>query len=246
MLRAIIVDDESNARMALRGMIESNFEEIEICDEAKNVPEAVKAIHKQKPDLVFLDIEMPGYSGLELLDFFDENEISFKIIFVTAYAEFAIKAFELSAIDYLLKPIKKEHLERVIKKVHQIEQSNLKQLQHNFSQPENPKIAINTSKGVIFIHANNIKYIKADGSYSEIVLSDNTRFVTSKKILHYEKLTSLGYFVRAHRSHILNINYIQKFIKTDGGTVELKSGEVFSVSADKKDLIFSKLEELKL
>ncbi|MEO7530559.1 MAG: response regulator, partial [Sediminibacterium sp.] len=116
-IRAIIVDDEPNARRALRGLLEENFSQVEILAESKNVPEAVKAINKHKPDLVFLDIAMPGYSGFELLDFFDEQSLNFKIIFVTAYSEHSLRAFETSAVDYILKPVRLEHIARALKKI---------------------------------------------------------------------------------------------------------------------------------
>lgn len=116
-MKSIIVDDEVNARLALRGILEENFPNIVILAESKDVPSAVKAIHEHKPDLVFLDISMPGYSGLELLKFFDESQINFKIIFVTAFSEYAINAFELSAVGYILKPVRIDALEKALQKV---------------------------------------------------------------------------------------------------------------------------------
>src|SRR5882757_46755 len=123
-IRAIIVDDEPNARRALRGLLEDNFSQVEILADCKNVPEAVKSITKHKPDLVFLDIAMPGYSGFELLDFFDDQSVDFKIIFVTAYSEHSLRAFESSAVDYILKPVRLEHMARALKKVNIEEQVN--------------------------------------------------------------------------------------------------------------------------
>jgi len=109
-MKAIIIDDEKRARVSLQLLMEEYCPEVTLVAECENLPEGVKAIHKHKPDLVLLDIEMPGHSGLELLDFFNENEITFAIIFTTAYNEFAIQAFKLSALDYLLKPIIPEEL----------------------------------------------------------------------------------------------------------------------------------------
>ena len=116
-IRAIIVDDEPNARIALKGLLEENFPQVAVLSECKDVPDAVKTIHKLKPDLVFLDIEMPGYNGFELLDFFDDHNLHFKIIFVTAYSEYSLRAFEISAVDYILKPVRAEHIERALKKI---------------------------------------------------------------------------------------------------------------------------------
>jgi two-component system, LytTR family, response regulator len=112
--KAIIVDDEKMARILLQGMLEEFCPEIAVVDTCQDLPNAIKSIHKNKPDLVFLDIEMPGHSGLELLDFLDEDDINFSIIFTTAYNQYAIDAFKLSAIDYILKPIESEELENSV------------------------------------------------------------------------------------------------------------------------------------
>lgn len=124
-IRAIIIDDEANARAALRGIIEENIQMIEIVDETKNIPDGVKAIYKLKPDLVFLDIEMPGYSGLDILDFFNEGEVNFKIVFVTANNQHALDAFKLSAIDYIVKPVQLESIQRAINKLSPSSFSNI-------------------------------------------------------------------------------------------------------------------------
>jgi two-component system LytT family response regulator len=114
MYKAIIIDDEEMARTLLQGMVAEYCNNVETVDLCKDLPTGVKAIRKHKPDIVFLDIEMPGHSGLELLDFFDENEINFSIIFVTAYNRYAIQAFKLSAVDYLLKPIEVDDLKNAM------------------------------------------------------------------------------------------------------------------------------------
>lgn len=116
-MKILIVDDEKNARAALSGMIASNFPEHQIADEAASVPDAVKSIHKHKPDVVLLDIEMPGYLGIDLLDFFDPKEVKFKIIFITAYNDYAIQAFDLAAVDYLLKPTRVDQLKRAFERL---------------------------------------------------------------------------------------------------------------------------------
>lgn len=116
-MKAIIIDDEKRARLNLTLLVEEYCKNVEVVAECENLPEGVKAIRKHQPDLVLLDIEMPGHSGLELLDFFDENDVKFKIIFTTAYHEYALQAFKFSAIDYLLKPINPEELSNAISRV---------------------------------------------------------------------------------------------------------------------------------
>jgi two-component system LytT family response regulator len=245
-MRAIIVDDERNARLALRGVLEEYFPEIEIVSESVDVPSAVKSIHVNKPELVFLDIAMPGYSGLELLKFFDESQINFKIIFVTAYAEYAINAFELSAVDYILKPIRVEALQRALSKLNEGKSlDSLKVLQGNLEMPQNKKIALNTGDGITFIELQDILYLKADGSYTHFFISNISKITISKKISEFERLEQIGNFMRIHRSHIINLERIQKILKQDGGTVVMDNGDDLSISNDKKALLLEKFDSFR-
>lgn len=242
-MRAIIVDDELNARLALRGVLEENFPEIKVVAENHDVPSAVKSIHAFQPDLVFLDIAMPGYSGLELLKFFDEDQIDFKIIFVTAFAEYAINAFELSAVDYILKPIRVEALQRALSKMNTMHSSaSLKVLQANLEMPQNKKIALNTGDGVTFIELFDILYLKADGSYTHFFLSNKNKITVSKKIAEFERLEQVGNFMRIHRSHLINLERIQKFLKQDGGFVVMDNGDELSISVEKKAMLLEKFD----
>jgi two-component system LytT family response regulator len=242
-LKAIIVDDETNARLSLRGVLEEYITYISIADEAKDIPDAVKAIHKHKPDIVFLDIEMPGYSGLSLLDFFDKDAIDFKIIFVTAYSEYAINAFEISAVDYILKPIRKEHLERALNKLQNNTSEKLSVLRDNLYNPNDKKISLQTSEGLFFIKLDDVIYLKADGSYTHIFLSNGQKITNTKRLNEYERLESAGRFLRIHRSHIINLNHISKILKQDGGTVVMSNGDMLSVSADKKQQLMNAIDE---
>lgn len=245
-MKAIIVDDELNARLALRGILEENFPEIEIVAENHDVPSAVKSIHARKPELVFLDIAMPGYSGLELLKFFDESQINFKIIFVTAYAEYAINAFELSAVDYILKPVRVEALQRALSKLNDTKSSeSLKVLQNNLEMPQNKKIALNTGDGITFIELQDILYLKADGSYTHFFISNKNKITVTKKISEFERLEQVGNFMRIHRSHLINLERIQKIVKQDGGTVIMDNGDELSISSDRKTTLLEKFESFR-
>ena len=161
-MKAIIIDDEKRARVSLSLLVEEYFPSLNIVAECENLPQGVKAIRKLKPDLVFLDIEMPGHSGLELLDFFDENEITFDIIFTTAYNEYAIKAFKFSAIDYLLKPINPNELVDALNRLEKQKQKieNYKVLHENIKQETATKIAIPSGQRFLFIETSQIQYIK--------------------------------------------------------------------------------------
>ena len=247
-MKAIIVDDELNARLSLRGILEENFPDIAIVAEAKDVPSAVKTIHEHKPDLVFLDISMPGYSGLELLKFFDQSQITFKIIFVTAFSEYAINAFELSAVGYILKPVRVDALEKALHKV--MENSNdlekLKTLQTNMENPLDKKVALNTGDGITFLELHDILYLKADGSYTHFYITNKHRITVAKKISDFERLEAMGNFLRIHRSHIINLARIQKILKQDGGSVIMENGESLSISAERKASLYDKFQNLKL
>ena len=245
-MRAIIVDDELNARLALKGILEENFPEINVVAENADVPSAVKSIHSFLPELVFLDIAMPGYSGLELLNFFDVNTINFKIIFVTAYTEYAINAFELSAVDYILKPVRIDALQRALSKINETKSTEkLKILQNNLEIPQNKKIALNTGDGITFIELIDILYLKADGSYTHFFLSNKSKITVSKKIADFERLEQVGNFMRIHRSHIINLERIQKILKQDGGTVIMDNGDELSISSDKKTVLLEKFDSFR-
>jgi two-component system, LytTR family, response regulator len=245
-IKAIIVDDEVNARLVLKGMLEELYPEVVIAAEAKNIPEAVKAIHKHEPNLVFLDIEMPGHSGLEILEFFDRDNIKFKIIFVTAYSEYAINAFELSAIDYLLKPVRKEHLQRAISRLEPNVTHNYNTLFNNLYEPNNKKIVLKTGDGMLFINLDEIIYLKADGSYTNFYLTDGQVILVSKKLIEYERLEQIGRFMRIHRSHIINLNHIKKILKADGGFIVMSNNEELSISMEKRQFLLDKIAEEKI
>lgn len=232
-MKAIIVDDEKHARMALRGILEENFQQVDIIDECKNVPEAVISINKNKPDVVFLDISMPGQSGLELFDFFEDN-IDFQVIFVTAYNEYALSAFEKSAIDYILKPVRIGALGRALSKVTKKELQNVAKLRENFDIYGDKKIILNSGDGLVFLKLSEIVYLKADGSYTHFVTTDKRKITVTKKISEYEKLEKLGSFIRIHRSQIINYNHIKKLSKHDGGVVVMTNDDELSISSERK------------
>jgi two-component system LytT family response regulator len=245
-MRVLLVDDEANARMALRGVLETYFPQITIADEARDLPEAVRKINQLQPDLVFLDIEMPGYSGLELVNFFDADKINFKIVFVTAYSEYALQAFEMSAIDYLLKPVRKEQIERALDKIQPTSAPQLEALQQNTQGHGEKRIGLQLGDGLLFVRLEQIMYLRADGSYTHIHLTDGQKFTVTKKLLEYEKLEQWGDFMRIHRSHIINLQQINKILKQDGGTVVMNDGETFAISSEKKQGFMSRFETYKL
>lgn len=247
-LSVLIVDDELNARAALRGMIESNFDEIKIVGEAASVPEAVKLIHKFKPQVILLDIEMPGYLGIDILDFFDTNEVDFSIIFVTAYNDYAIKAFELAAVDYLLKPTRIDQLKRAFERVNQqlnaLEKEKYQVLKANLDSRKNNKIVIQTADGLLFKETNEILFFKADSAYTHVFFTNGTKITITKTLSGYCGLEDTNDFLRINRSYLINLNCIEKVSKKDGGFVLMKNGEEIAASVEKRQLIFERFKDI--
>lgn len=242
--KAIIVDDEPNARIALRGLLEENFPEVELLAECKDVPEAVKAIHKLKPTLVFLDIEMPGYNGFELLEFFDEKNINFKIIFVTAYSDYSLRAFEISAVDYILKPVRLEHIARALRKIQQADQAsenrNYQVLKENFAPHAEKKIVLQTAETIFVVRLDDILYLQADGSYTRFYTTTHGVLTITKKLIDFEHLENNGPFFRTHRSFIVNLNHIKKVDKKEFLLIMNNDAEVY-LAHDKKNQLLEKI-----
>lgn len=237
MLKAIIVDDEAKARRILENFITEYCPQLSIVAISEDVPQAVKAIKKSQPDVVFLDIEMPGYNGFQLLEFFEE--IDFEIIFTTAYSEFALKAFQVSAVDYLLKPIQIEQLIKAVEKMEKIKgnsliRERLQTLQANLKEHQIKKIVVPVSEGSLFIEVNDITYLKAEGSYVNIFLKDGNKVLVSKNIKDYEnQLTLKEGFYRTHRSYLVNTGYITN-ISADHSEAMLGNHATVSIARERK------------
>lgn len=237
MLKAIIVDDEAKARRILEKFLIEYCPQIQILAMAEDVPHAVKAIQEYHPDVVFLDIEMPGYSGFQLLEFFEE--IDFEIIFTTAYSDFALRAFQVSAIAYLLKPIQIDQLTNAVQKLEKIQgNSFIKQrmeiLQKNLEEYQIKKIVIPLSEGSLFVELNDIVLLKAEGSYANIFFKDGTKVIVSKNLKDYEdQLTVEEGFFRTHRSFLINTKYITQ-ISSDGSEATMVNQSVINISRERK------------
>jgi two-component system LytT family response regulator len=246
-IKVIITDDEAPARMALQGMIEEYFPFVQIVEVCKNLPEAIKAINKHKPDIVFMDIEMPGYSGMEIFDFIDTQQINFQLVFVTAYNHYAIQAFELSAMDYLLKPLKIDALERVFKKItslntnYALEQKKLEVLQLNSLPAPDKSLVIQTADTIYVLKLANIILLEAKGSYTKIVTETHDAILCSKTLADFEYLEQTQLFFRANRSYIINITKIEKIDKKEN-IIYLNNNYTAAISQDKKQLLIEKLE----
>lgn len=232
---AFIVDDEESSRNNLRGIIEQFCPELQVVGEADLPSKALKAIHELKPDLVFLDIEMPEINGLELARSIEQEGCL--IVFVTAHDGYAVEAFKRNAIDYVLKPPTisglRDTVQRALKRRSE-EQSVRSALMEQavgeiHGHVQTDKIALPASQGFIVKSIKDIVRIESDNSYSTVYTTSD-KIIVSKGIGDFEKLLDDKVFVRVHNSHIVNLNYLEAFENLDGGTVIMKGGASIPVS----------------
>ena len=202
-LTAIIVDDERLARRELRSLL-SDFEEISVIGEAENLTEAVNLIETGQPDVVFLDIHLSGETGFDLLDKVEKN---FKLIFVTAFDEFAIRAFEINALDYLLKPVNPERLGKTLERLLETEEKP-EIVSRKLEYGDRLFIEIGERSG--FLKISGIKCICADGDYTHVFTDDGRKHLVTKPLKEWEDRLPEKYFVRIHRSTIVNLEFIEK------------------------------------
>jgi two-component system LytT family response regulator len=247
-MKALIIDDEQKARKLLRVLLEENCPQIAEIEDAKNLPNGIKLIHSFSPDIVFLDIEMPGYSGLQLLEFLTPEQINFEIIFTTAYSDYAIKAFELNAIDYLLKPLRDEQVEGAVNKaLSQLGKSKvserLEELKNSFKATNIRKIGLPISNGVLFIEFDDIIMLEADRMYTKVFTQNDGDVLVSKPMKFFiDILKDSTEFYRPHRSYLINLKHIKQYVNQDGGYIVMDNQQSVGISRDKKDEFFEVLQ----
>jgi two-component system LytT family response regulator len=241
LIRVLLVDDEITVRAALRETLNQHFPHIQVAGEAANIPEAVRQIRVLQPHLLFLDIEMPGYSGLQLLDFFNPNEVSFDIVFVTAFNQYAIRAFKIAAFDYLLKPVSRDDLAETLqrysgKQQRQKTAERIDLLKQTYMRAEAPtQIAVSSLQGIDFIHLENIVLLEASGTYTNIVLMDGKTLVASKPLGEFEQVLQANTsFFRAHRSYLINLKRVQKLTSKEGDFIIMQHNHAVPLSRYRK------------
>jgi len=238
-MTVIIIDDEAKGRLALRQKLKNYCPNVNILAEAADGIEALAAIEKHHPQLIFLDIEMPKMNGFEMLNNIEEKD--FQIIFTTAYDQYAIKAIKYAAFDYLLKPVDIEELKTAILRAGNAEPQKTKKqielLQQNIQHPKKQlnKLAIPTLEGLLFFDINDIIHLEANSNYTFIHFSDKTKITASKTLKEFEDILPEDIFFRTHHSHLINLNFIKRYIKGDGGQIELQNGNYVDVSRRKKE-----------
>ena len=244
-IRTIIADDEHLARESLSRLLQ-DFDAIEIVAECKNGFEVIKTVREKKPDLLFLDIQMPNENGFGLFKYFDS--VNFEVIFTTAYKEYAIDAIKHAAFDYLLKPIVYIDLLSTIKRFEQRKDSLQQQeritlLLENITSNDTyyNKVALPTEKGYEMVKLNTILYCKSDSNYCKIFCADGTEFLLAKTLKYVEELLNSDLFIRTHKSYLANLNYVVRFDKIDELKVTLTNGEQLPVSFRKKESFLNAL-----
>ncbi len=248
MLRTIIVDDESDAVKFIESIIAEYCPNIEIVGTANSAREGVKLINEKEPDLVFLDVEMPHGSGFDLLSNFPQK--NFDVIFITAFNHYAIKAIKFSAVDYILKPININEFVEAVKKVEAARQKNktsnfsLDALLENLRSSLPSKLAIPTSDGMEYLNTNEIIRVEADRSYSWFFLTENRKYLVSRNLKEYQELLSDRNFFRTHNSHLINLEFVKKYIRQEGGYVLMTNGSNVPISRSKKELFLKQMARL--
>jgi two-component system LytT family response regulator len=247
MIRAIIVDDEHSLHELVKGIVKAFCPNVTILATADSVQSGVAAINEYEPDLVLLDIKMPDGSGFDLIKHF--NKPDFKVIFISGYIEYAIKGYKFGAIDYILKPIDEEALALAINRADNIiryeEKLRFKAIEENLKTlKKTDKILLKTSDQVHLVNTGDIIRIEADGNYSTFSIHDGRKIIVSRPISEYEELLIDKGFHRIHKSHIINIEKLIYFDKTDGGEVRMTDGSVVPVASRKKDMLLALFEGL--
>jgi two-component system LytT family response regulator len=239
MITAIIIDDELKGRIALRQKIIKYCPDVTILGEASDGEEGIQLIEQVQPEIVFLDIEMPRMNGFDMLQKLVHKQ--FHLIFTTAYDHYAIKAIRFAAFDYLLKPVDIEELRAAIhkikqEKIHPSTHDRLQVLQHNLQHKYAlHKIAIPAKNGLHLYNINDIIHVEAQSNYSILFFANGTKLTASKTLKDFEELLPADLFFRPHHSYLVNMHYVKRYIKGDGGQVEMQNGAFIEVSRRKKD-----------
>jgi two-component system LytT family response regulator len=247
-IKAILIDDEPRGLTSLQKLLEINCPGVAVVGLASSAEEAKEKITELKPQLVFIDIAMPGKTGFDLLKDFDV--VNFEIIFVTAHNSYAIQAFHFSAVDYLLKPVDEELLVEAVKRAERrIEEKtsgqHIETLMHNIGQKDSPhkmKLCIPSVKGFQVIDIQDIIYCEASSNYTNIHFTNRPFICASRPIHEYEELLEDSSFARIHKSYVINLEHVKEYMRGEGGSILLSNGKELEVSRRKKEDFFKKMK----
>lgn len=249
MLRAIVIDDIEAIRKKNSALIKSSCPNVTIIGQADSVESGVKIIKQLSPDLIFLDVEMPDGTGFDLLQ--KLKPFNFKVIFITGYEDFAIKAFRFSAIDYLLKPLDTNELIEAVKKAEdsmskEVFDMKLNNLFTNLERPKNlQKLILKTADKIYSVNIQDIVNCESEKNYTTFNFINSPKLVVSTNLKEYESLLTPFNFFRTHQSHLINMAYFDHFIKTDGGnTIVMKNKATIPLSVRKKEEFLTLLDNI--
>lgn len=244
-IKTVIVDDELNAIKMLQALLEKYCPNVIVLDTFQDPLQAYAYLKSHETDLLFLDVEMPGMTGFDLLK--KIGKPPFEVIFTTAYDQYALDAFKADALDYVMKPVDEEELMKSVKKVEtkkEISQRQIDEIVHrinDYSDKSEFKVALPFFEGLEFIALQDIIYCLAENNYTQIVLKDGTKRMISKTLKDIEKLIPNDFFFRVHNSYLINLKYIHKYYRTDGGYLIMTNGDRVKISRSKKEILLNKL-----
>ena len=239
MIKTVLIDDEGNALEMMEWLLQTYCPQVEIAAMCTSAQQGIEAINKHKPDVVFLDIEMPVMNGFDMLEQFDD--LFFDVVFCTAYDQFALRAFKYSALNYLLKPVDPEELKNTVQRIEKFkavptrEQFNL--LLQNLKNTEKTtpqRIALTHNDGLIFVPTAEIVFCEAESNYTKVHLADGKKIMVSKVLKDLVEALAGPDFYRVHSSFLININRIKKFIRGEGGYLVMDNDAMVSISRSRK------------
>jgi two-component system LytT family response regulator len=246
-MKIIIIDDETSVRNSISAILKEKYPESDILASAGSVKEGYEAILENRPDLIFLDVEMPDGTGFDLLN--KLSEIDFKVIFITAHQEYALGAIKVSALDFVLKPFYTDEICRAVDKANTIinneeEQLKLRALQENLENRKVLKrIILHTAENLHLVSVSDIIRAEADSNYTRFILGDGKRIMVSRTIKEYDTLLSGSGMIRVHQSHLVNVAWVDRFVKRDGGYLLMKDNSKIPVSQNLRKQVIQAIND---
>ncbi|HSF88595.1 MAG TPA: LytTR family DNA-binding domain-containing protein [Saprospiraceae bacterium] len=247
--KAVIIEDEERSAIVLQNLLETYCPEVLVVGQAKSVQEGIKAVNTLQPDILFLDVQIVGGTGFDILEKLNDTRVS--VIFTTAYDHYALKAFKFSAIDYLLKPIDIDELKQAVKKATAPNQQaedeyKIKNLLSNIRNPsEDPVLLVSTLEAVEFVRIREIIRCEAQGAYTQLILKDTKSVMVSKVIKEFEFLLQDYSFYRVHQSHLINLREVRKYVKSENYLL-MRDGAQIQLARSRKDDFFNVLHKVQL